>query len=165
MCPLIKWIMWQHHKMCTNNICWFQVCSVVRMLLCLRDFCPFYLSFSFVMLAPVAATHTGMPLLPTSVNGTGGEFKSKHIYMCCLACWLPEQLLLHCNRSSPAQVGSWTSSLFFFPKLTSVVQPWQSGQQCNQWLVFKDNHQNKKQFYPSQCAVLYQPSRQIKACN
>lgn len=105
--------MWQHYKMCTNNICWFQVCSVVRMLLCLRDFCPFYLSFSFVMLAPVAATHTGMPLLPTSVNGTGGEFKSKHIYMCCLACWLPEQLLLHCNRSSPAQVGSCTSSLFF----------------------------------------------------
>lgn len=119
-CPLIKWIIWQRNKMCT------QITSVdSRYVLLFRCFYVsgiFVLVFIFIFsLAPVAAVHISMPLLPAIINEKAGNLSWSK---CVIICWLPDQLFLHRNGSDPSQVDSCTSSLFFFLEVDIVVQPW-----------------------------------------
>lgn len=128
-CPLIKWIIWQHNKMCT------QITSVdSRYVPCSDAFISLgFLSlflYLFVPLAPIAAVHIPMPLLPAIINEKAGNLSWSK---CVIICWLPDQLLLYRSGSDPSQVDSCTSSLFFFlSKLTLwFSREWQSEWECN----------------------------------
>lgn len=74
--------------------------------------------YLFVVLTCVAVVSIPRPLLPAFVDEKAGNLSRSK---CVTICWLPDQLLLHHDRSDPSQVDSCTSSILFL-KVGIVVQ-------------------------------------------